>query len=74
MSPRSGTGTADRGTVPPGVGLHAAPRTVVVASAAGAVAHSLDRLTSENADPGIYADVDARFLAADVRRGRREGP
>lgn len=73
MSPRSGAGPADRDTVAPGVALHAVPKTVV-ASATGALAHSLDRLTSEHADPDIYADVNAVLLAADVPRGRREGP
>ena len=74
MSTRpSGTGTPHRDTSPPGLALHAAPRTVV-ASATGALAPSSDRLGGEHADPDIYAGVNAVRLVVDVLRGRREGP
>lgn len=69
----SGTGPAHRDTVPPGSELHAVPQPVAV-NAIGALAASLVRLTTEHVDPDIYAEVNVTLLAADVLRGRREGP
>ncbi len=74
MSTRSsGTGPAHRDTVPPGSVLHAVPQPVA-GSATGALAPSHARLATEHVDPDIYADVNEMLVAADVLRGRREGP
>jgi hypothetical protein len=69
----SGTGPAHRDTVPPDSELHAVPQPVA-GTATGALAPSLARLTTEHVDPDIYDEVNVTLLAADVLRGRREGP